>query len=186
VDCNPPLFYLQIGQSAELDAAAFPALGGTADGEPRAHGAAAAPAVWVSSWGRDGSTALKERLAQSTPTAAVGKHKGVSAAGTLQHVRSRPNHPDVSDGAPVPWVDTGKHVSVHCISILHLHPLHPICITSEGAMSKASVQAWIRSCARRLRCSALLQQVARYRSSMQRLVMRQGTMRASAMPTFSR
>ena len=163
-----------------LEAAAFPALGGMADGELRARGAAAAPASWVSSWGGDGSIALKERLALFKPTGAVGKYKITSAAGTLQHARSRP-HTDVSDGSPVPWVDTGEQVLVHCLLLLSIR------IFSAGTKSRAPMQAtWIRSCARRLRCSALLQQVARYRSSMQRLVMRPGIMLAFAMPTSSR
>jgi DNA-nicking Smr family endonuclease len=101
----------QDGQSAELDAAAFPALGGMADDKPHGLEAAAAPAAWVSSWGGAGSTALKERLAQSEPKAAMSKHRGISAAGMLQHARSRPAHPDVSDGATMPWVDTGRSVS---------------------------------------------------------------------------
>jgi hypothetical protein len=112
---------VQDGQSADLDGAAFPALGRTADGEPRAHGAAAAPAAWVSSWGGGGSTALKERLAQSEPKAAVSKHRANGAAGMLQHARSRPAHPDDSDGATVPWVDTGEQETHALHFVLNLH-----------------------------------------------------------------
>ena len=102
---------------AQLDAAAFPALRSAAYGEPQSEKAAAAPAAWVSSWGGGGSTALKGRLAHSEPTAAGGKHKGISAAGMLQP-RSQSNHPDVSNGALTPWVDTGEQAFVHGMLLL--------------------------------------------------------------------
>lgn len=175
---KPPLYHVQDGQSADLDGAAFPALGGTADGEPRTHGAAAAPAVWVSSWGGDGSTVLKERLAASEPTAAIGKRSGVSAAGKLQHASSWSTHPDHSHGPPVPWVATGEQAFMHCMLLL-IHIPH--------AGPDRAHQVWIRSqCSLTKSYCFASQQVARCRSSMQRPVMRRGTMLASAMPISSR